>query len=68
VVGAVIRKGLVEETARLFVRTESDSDWVLLPPVKVRQFVTLFVGHIVAGFPNALFVPQISFAALVGPR
>lgn len=50
------------------VRTGSDSDWVLLRPVKIRQFVTLFVGHIVAGFPNTLFVPQISLTSFVSPR
>ena len=38
------------------------------PPIKIRQFVTLFVKHVVAGFPDALFVPQVLPAAFVGPR
>ena len=51
------------------VTSTSDSDWVLrLPPVKVRQIIALMIQHIVAGFGDALLVPQISFASFVGPR
>ena len=39
-----------------------------LPPVKVRQFVTLFVINVIARFPDALFRPKVTLASLVSPR
>ena len=52
------------------VSTASDSDWVTRWAsviVKVRQFITLPIKHIVNCARDAAFIPKVSLAALFRP-